>query len=61
MESVAVYKACQTMNIPVIGIRIISNNEITGNDDVDKQFEFAQLALQEFIYDFIENLTKNWF
>lgn len=33
MESAAVYKVCQTFHVPVIGIRIISNNEITGKHD----------------------------
>ncbi len=57
MESVAVYKCCQTLGIPFIGIRVISNNEITGNDDVEKQFEVAQTRLQSFIFKFLKQLV----
>lgn len=30
MESIAVYKVCQRLNVPCLGVRIISNNELTG-------------------------------
>lgn len=33
MESAAVYKVCHLYRIPVIGIRIISNNELTGRHE----------------------------
>ena len=58
MESAAVYKVCHTFNVPVVGIRVISNNEITGNKDVEKQFEIAQTKLQAYILQLLEALTK---
>lgn len=57
MESVAVYRACEIMGVPVIGIRVISNNELVGNGDVKKQFDIAQSLLQDFIFDYIADLT----
>lgn len=57
MESVAVYKCCQTLGISFIGIRVISNNELTGNGDVEKQFEIAQTRLQSFIFKFLKQLV----
>ena len=57
MESVAVYKCCQTLEIPFVGIRVISNNELTGNSDVEKQFELAQTHLQSFIFKFLKQLV----
>lgn len=57
MESVAVYKVCQTFDVPVIGIRVISNNEITGNEDVEKQFEIAETKLQKYILQLLHRLT----
>lgn len=30
MESIAVYKVCQRLGVPCLGVRIISNNELTG-------------------------------
>lgn len=30
MESIAVYKVCQRLSVPCLGVRIISNNELTG-------------------------------
>ena len=35
METVNSYRACKAMDVPVIGVRIISNNEITG-EKIDK-------------------------
>ena len=57
MESVAVYKCCQTLEIPFVGICVISNNELTGNGDVEKQFEIAQTRLQSFIFKFLKQLV----
>ena len=59
MESVAVYNVCEKLNIPFIGIRVISNNELTGNSDIEKQFEIAQTKLQLFIFKFLTELTDN--
>ena len=53
MESIGVYTACQQFNIPCIGIRIISNNEITG-DELDKE---QAIKLQELLLEFIGNIT----
>lgn len=61
MESIATYKACQAMDVPVIGIRVISNNEITGNSDVEGQFKVSQTLLQRFIFDYITDLANNGF
>lgn len=59
MESVAVYKACNAMNIPVIAIRIISNNEITGERDVNAEygiFRNSQEMLQKYIQNYVAKL-----
>lgn len=57
MESAAVYKVCKTHSIPVIGIRIISNNEITGKHDTAERFQITQKKLQEYIYRYIQAVT----
>ena len=59
MESAAVYKVCQTFHVPVIGIRIISNNEITGKHDDPEQFQIAHQKLQNYIYQYIGKLTDS--
>lgn len=59
MESAAVYKVCNSMNIPVIAIRVISNNELTGNSDVSSQFKAAETSLQAFIYKFLLSLITD--
>ena len=51
---------CEKLNIPFIGIRVISNNELTGNSDIEKQFEIAQTKLQLFIFKFLTELTDNY-
>lgn len=52
MESVATYKTCSNFNIPCIGIRIISNNEIT-KDPLD---ETQAITLQNLILDFLKKI-----
>ena len=37
MESIGVYSACSQFDVPCIGIRIISNNEITGEELDEEQ------------------------
>lgn len=54
MESIAVYYTANTFNIPVIGIRIISNNEVIG-DVYAKDFE---LISQEFTYELILKIIE---
>ena len=57
MESVAVYKACAAAGVPVLGVRIISNNELVGpGRDDDEKYERAQAGLQGFIWKLIERL-----
>ncbi|HEX3016332.1 MAG TPA: 5'-methylthioadenosine/S-adenosylhomocysteine nucleosidase [Caproicibacter sp.] len=60
MESIAVYKACIECGVPVIGIRIISNNEITGENDNDALFDMVHNKLQNFIFEVIK-LIENEF
>lgn len=50
MESIGVYTTCQQFHIPCIGIRIISNNEIIG-EELDKE---QAIKLQEMLLDFIK-------
>ncbi len=57
MESVSVYKACEAFNTPVIGIRIISNNEINGNIDVEQQFKETEKEIQLFVLRLLNSLT----
>lgn len=49
MESIGVYSTCQQFNVPCIGIRIISNNEITGEELDKNQAIYLQKLLMEFI------------
>lgn len=49
MESIGVYSACQQFDVPCIGIRIISNNEITG-EELDKE---QAINLQELLLDLL--------
>ena len=51
MESIGVYSVCNKFSIPCIGIRIISNNEITG-ESLDKE---QAIILQELL---LQNLDK---
>ena len=45
MESIGVYSVCNKFNVPCIGIRIISNNEIT-REELDKN---QAIILQELL------------
>ena len=54
MESVSIYKICNDMNIPVIGLRIISNNEL-------KNLEFeksTEINCQKFVYEMIKKIIN---
>ena len=50
MESIGIYSVCNNFNIPCIGVRIISNNEIT-KEELDKK---QAIYLQENIIKFIK-------
>lgn len=53
MESIGVYQTCQHFHIPCIGIRVISNNEITKeplNEDM-------AIECQKFVLKMIEHIT----
>ena len=50
MESIGVYSVCNKFNIPCIGIRIISNNEITGEELDENQ----AISLQELLAESLE-------
>lgn len=50
MESIGVYTVCDVYNIPCIGIRIISNNEIT-NETLDEK---QAIELQKILMDIIK-------
>ena len=57
MESAAAYKVCHLYHIPVIGIRIISNNELTGRHEAPELFRRTQEKLQSFLYRYLQALT----
>lgn len=54
MESIAIYTVANNFNIPVIGIRIISNNEILG-ESFDRN---TALECQKFVYKLILKLIE---
>ena len=54
MEGIAVYTVANNFNIPVLGIRIISNNEILG-EEFDKNLG---LKSQEFTYELILKMIQ---
>ena len=52
MESVAVYKVCETFGVDRIAFRIISNNELIG-EELDKT---TCLKMQQFVKDYVDIL-----
>ena len=52
MESIGTYTVCEKFNIPCIGIRIISNNELT-NEKLDKE---QAIELQKILLKYYENM-----
>lgn len=56
MESTAVYKACEACSVPVLGLRIISNNELIGPRDDEEKYRKAQIDLQLFVRKMIGRL-----
>lgn len=55
MEGIAVYTVANQYKIPVVGIRIISDNEILG-EEYDRNLG---LECQKFVYEIIKELIKN--
>lgn len=51
MESIGVYTTCNQFDIPCIGIRIISNNELIGESLDEEQ----ATKLQELIINFLQD------
>ncbi len=60
MESAAVYRACAAGGVPVIGIRAISNNELTGQADDEALYRTAEVAAQKFVLRYIERLGEGF-
>jgi nucleoside phosphorylase len=60
MESAAVYRACAARGVPVIGIRAISNNELTGQTDDKELYRTAEVAAQNFVAGYLERLRKEF-
>lgn len=60
MESAAVYKACQAAGVPVLGVRVIANNELTGMHDAPDCgfFECAKDMLQDYMLNVIRALAQ---
>ncbi|MCQ2382471.1 MAG: 5'-methylthioadenosine/S-adenosylhomocysteine nucleosidase [Clostridia bacterium] len=52
MESIATFKVCETFNVDRVAFRIISNNELTG-EELDKS---TCLKMQHFVKKFIDKL-----
>lgn len=55
MESIAIYTVAKNYNIPVVAIKIMSDNELLGEDYEPK----VGLYAQEFCYKVIQKLIKN--
>jgi nucleoside phosphorylase len=49
MESAAIYEVAKKYNIPVATIRVISNNEITGEEYIRETGEISQRFLLELL------------
>ena len=54
MELYIIYKICEQENIPCIGIKIISNNEINGQEYDNKVSQY----LDDFLYKIIINISN---
>lgn len=54
MESIAIYTVANDFNIPVLGIRVISNNELLG-ESYDRK---VSLYAQQFVYNLIIKVTE---
>ena len=58
MESAAVYQACAAYGVPVLSIRVISNNELTEAREDPVLFHRAQRKLQPYIIDCLAELQR---
>ena len=56
MEANAVYTVANQFNVPVIGIKIVSNNEILG----ESYERSAGAKSQEFSYELIKKIIKRF-
>lgn len=56
MESIGTYSVCNKFNIPCVGIRIISNNEIL----LEKLDETKAIELQIILIDILNNLITEY-
>lgn len=54
METISTYSVCNKLNTPVIGIRIISDNELTG----EKYNKNIAIEVQKYVVEIIKTLTK---
>jgi len=54
MESIATYNVCHSFNLPCIGVRIISNNEMTGQE----YDENISIKVQKFVLDLVNRLES---
>ncbi len=52
MESIGIYSVCNKFDIPCLGVRIISNNEITG-EELD---ESQAITLQKLIENYLNSI-----
>ena len=52
MESIAMYSVAEKFNIPCVGIRIISNNELT----LEEYDRSQALILEKLLFEFFENI-----
>lgn len=55
METAAVYKVCHARGVPVLGLRIISNNELT-QKSYDDHAQAVQIQLQQYIFRLVKAL-----
>ena len=56
MESIGTYSVCNKFNIPCVGIRIISNNELL----LEKLEKNTAIKLQEELINVIQELSEKW-
>lgn len=50
METAASYKVCSDFGIPVLGVRIISNNELTGENDDAARYGNVHRKLADYVF-----------
>lgn len=55
MESIGCYSVCEKFNIPCVGVRIISNNELL-QEEIDKE---QAIELQKLLFKILKELACN--